>query len=88
MLIFLTFGTVSYFNNGYGVLELAAELGIPAEEGMIYQEELPRFDELFLSGTTTEVMPIVSVDGREVVDGEPGPVTRRLLEAYRAALPG
>lgn len=70
------------------VFELAAKLGMPAEEGMIYQEELPRFDELFLSGTTTEVMPIVSVDGREVVDGEPGPITRRLLEAYRAALPG
>ena len=70
------------------IFELAGELGIPAEEGMIYQDELPEFDELFLSGTTTEVMPIVRVDGEEVVDGEPGPITIRLLEAYRAALPG
>jgi D-alanine transaminase len=70
------------------VFELAADLGIPAEEGMIYQDELSRFDELFLSGTTTEVMPIVTVDGREVVDGEPGPITRRLLAAYREGLPG
>ena len=69
------------------VFELAAELGIPAQEGMIYQDELSDFDELFLSGTTTEVMPIVRVDGHEVVDGEPGPITLKLLKAYREALP-
>ena len=70
------------------IFELADELGIPAEEGMIYQEELFEHDELFLSGTTTEVMPIVRVDGREVVDGEPGPITLKLQKAYRDALPG
>ena len=70
------------------VFELAEELDIPAEEGMIYQEELPEYDELFLSGTTTEVMPIVKVDGRDVLDGEPGPITQKLLRAYRDAIPG
>lgn len=70
------------------VFELAGELDIPAAEGMIYQDELARFDELFLSGTTTEIMPIVTVDGGEVVDGEPGPITRKLLKAYREGLPG
>lgn len=69
------------------VFELAAELGIDAAEGMIYQHRLHDLDELFLSGTTTEVMPVVRVDGREIVDGEPGPVTRRLIEAYRETLP-
>ena len=69
------------------VFELAAELGIPAVEGMIYQDSLDDVDELFLSGTTTEIMPIVEVDGRPVGDGSPGPVARRLLEAYRAGLP-
>ncbi len=69
------------------VFELAGELGIPAREGMIYREDLFELDELFLSGTTTEIMPVVRVDGREIVDGEPGPVTRRLLDAFRAALP-
>ena len=69
------------------IFGLAAELGIPVAEGMIHLDELDRFDELFLSGTTTEVMPIVRVDGREVVDGEPGPITRKLLKAYRDALP-
>jgi D-alanine transaminase len=69
------------------VFELAAELGIPAEEGMIYQADLAEFDELFLSGTTTEIMPVVRVDGAEVVDGEPGPLTRKLIRAFRDALP-
>lgn len=70
------------------VFQLAQELGLPVEEGMIYAEELFDMDELFLSGTTTEIMPVVRVDGRDVVDGEPGPVTRKLLRAFRAALPG
>ncbi|MFW6330319.1 MAG: aminotransferase class IV [Gemmatimonadota bacterium] len=70
------------------VFELADELGIEAVEGLIPQEELYDMDEIFLSGTTTEIMPVVRVDGREIVDGEPGPVTRKLLHAYRAGLPG
>ncbi len=69
------------------VFELADELGIEAREGLIHYHELYDMDELFLSGTTTEIMPVVRVDGREIVDGEPGPVTRKLLHAFRAALP-
>lgn len=68
------------------VFELAEALGIEAVEGMIYREELFDMDELFLSGTTTEIMPVVRVDGREILDGEPGPITRKLLKAYRARL--
>lgn len=70
------------------VFELADELGIEAAEGMIYHEDLYDLDELFLSGTTTEIMPVTRVDGRDIVDGEPGPVTRKVLDAFRAALPG
>lgn len=69
------------------VFELADELGLEATEGMIFQDELLDMDELFLSGTTTEIMPVVRVDGREIVDGEPGPVTRALLDAFRARVP-
>ena len=69
------------------VFELADELDVPAEEGMIHYEDLFDYDELFLSGTTTEIMPIVRVDGREIVDGEPGPITQKLLQAYREQLP-
>lgn len=70
------------------VFELAEDLGIPAAEGLIHFHELYDIDELFLSGTTTEIMPVVRVDGREIVDGEPGPVTRRIQDAFRGGLPG
>jgi D-alanine transaminase len=69
------------------VFELAHDLGIEAEEGMLYREDLFSVDELFLSGTTTEIMPVVRVDGREILDGEPGPITRKLLDAFRARVP-
>ena len=70
------------------VFEIADELGIDVDEGLIHYDELWDIDELFLSGTTTEIMPIVRVDGREIVDGEPGPVTRKVQDAFKAALPG
>ncbi|MFO7894106.1 MAG: D-amino acid aminotransferase [Longimicrobiales bacterium] len=69
------------------VFEIASELGIQAGEGLIHYEELYDIDELFLSGTTTEIMPVVRVDGREIVDAEPGPVTRKVQDAFRAGLP-
>ncbi|HEX6938978.1 MAG TPA: D-amino acid aminotransferase [Longimicrobiales bacterium] len=66
------------------VLAIAAKLGIPVREGPIFADRLFDVDELFLSGTTTEVMPIARVDGRPIGNGKPGPVTLRLQEAYRA----
>ncbi len=69
------------------VFRLAGELGIPASEGLILAHELYDLDEVFLSGTTVEIMPIVAVDGRMIVDGEPGPITRRLLKTFRNSLP-
>ena len=63
------------------VIELAAELGIPLREEAITEGELGGCDELFLTGTTTDVMPIVSLDGRLVGTGEPGPVAMRLYGA-------
>lgn len=67
------------------VLDLARGLDIPVREGPILMDRLDEVDELFLSGTTTEVMPITRLDGRPVGDGRPGPVTRRLGKAYREA---
>lgn len=64
------------------VLALAQEAGIPAAFRAIVNDELATVDELFISGTTTEVMPVVRVDGRPVGDGRPGPVTRRIIEKY------
>jgi D-alanine transaminase len=66
------------------VLELAASLGIPVREEAFSADEIAKADELFLAGTTADVMPIVRVDDRAVGDGTPGPITRRLYEAFRA----
>jgi branched-chain amino acid aminotransferase len=43
---------------------------------------LERADEVFLTSTAGGVMPVTTVDGRQVGSGEPGPVTRRLSERY------
>jgi D-alanine transaminase len=67
------------------VIEAAQRAGIEVVEEAVPQEDLPRADELFITGTTTEVVPILKLDGRNVGDGTPGPVTLRLLELYRAA---
>jgi len=45
--------------------------------------ELPEASELLLTGTTTDVMPVVRLDVRPVGDGRPGPVARQLHEGLR-----
>ena len=64
------------------VLALAADLGIPVRLAALPLGDLYGADEVFLSGTTTEVMPVVMVDGRRIGAGTPGPITRRLRDAY------
>ena len=65
------------------VLEVAREQGYPVRPRPLMVEELSEVDELFLTGTTTEVRPVVAVDGTPIGTGEPGPVTRDLFHAYR-----
>jgi D-alanine transaminase len=67
------------------VLDLARGLDIPVREGPILMDRLDEVDELFLSGTTTEVMPISRLDGRPIGDGTAGPIARSLGKAYRKA---
>jgi D-alanine transaminase len=64
------------------VLEKARSLGLRARETPIPHSRLPEVQELFLSGTTTEVMPIVRVDGKPIAAGTPGPITCRLRDLY------
>lgn len=66
------------------VLDLCRERRIPHAERPIFLHQVAEADELFLAGTTMEVMPIVEVDGAAVANGRPGPVARRLLELFRA----
>jgi D-alanine transaminase len=67
------------------VLRLARERGIRVEERDVKVDELFAADEAFVLATTAEVMPIVNVDGRAIGTGRPGPVTRQLFQALRAA---
>jgi D-alanine transaminase len=68
-------------------LELCEEHDVPVDETPVAAADLPEADELFLMGTTTGVMPIVEVDDWTVGDGTPGPVTQKLLDAFRALDP-
>ncbi|GIP37921.1 D-amino-acid transaminase [Paenibacillus sp. J31TS4] len=64
------------------LLQLAAQQGIAVVERPFDLAFLAQADEAFLSGTTSEITPIVGIDGRPVGDGAPGPVTRRLQQAF------
>jgi D-alanine transaminase len=68
------------------VLDEARAASISVEERPIQAEELASADELFFTGTTGEVRPVVEVDGRPVGDGRVGPVTRRLSDAFLARI--
>lgn len=66
------------------VLELAAALEIPVAEREFGLDELLGADEAFLTSSLRELAPLVRIGGRAVGAGEPGPVTRRLADAYAA----
>ncbi len=68
------------------VVELARERGFPVNETPVFIHELPALEELFLTGTTSDVMPIVQLDGRTVANGKPGPVAMALHKALTARL--
>jgi len=62
------------------VLELARDAGLQVRETAIRVDELPNATELFLTGTTTDVTPVLRVDDRVIGGGKPGPIARALLE--------
>ena len=70
------------------VLELAVEEGITVRETPILQQEIGRLDELFVTGTTSDVQPIVQLDGRPVGSASPGHITRQLAAALDRKLYG
>jgi D-alanine transaminase len=68
------------------VLEVAREQGVPVREQPFSEKDLFSLDELFVSGTTTDVTPIVEVDGKRIGDGKPGPVSRALYSGLQGRL--
>jgi len=65
------------------VFELGARCGVPVREATLFEDDLRTADEAFLTSTTREIVPVVRVDALAIGTGAPGPVTRRLLEAFR-----
>lgn len=65
------------------LLEISRESGYAVEERYFRTEELYAADEAFLTGTVTEVLPIVTIDGRTIGGGRPGPVTESLFAGLR-----
>ena len=64
------------------VIELSDEHGIPIEACPVPAASLRRADEVFLSSTAGGIIPVTTVDGEVVGEGEPGPVTLHLRDAY------
>ncbi|MGB0272718.1 MAG: branched-chain-amino-acid transaminase [Opitutales bacterium] len=64
-------------------LAIADELGIPWREANLTRYDVWVADELFLTGTAAEIIPIVEVDARPIGKGQPGPITAKFLECFR-----
>ena len=65
------------------VLELAQAHGIPHAEQPVTETELRAADELWMTSSTKEILPITRLDGKPVGNGKPGPLHARLLALYR-----
>jgi D-alanine transaminase len=68
------------------VLQLAEKAGLQVREESLKTNRLSELSELFLTGTTTEVLPLIQVDRQKIGEGKPGPVTVQLQDGYRDAV--
>lgn len=66
------------------VMTIAREAGYPVTEAVLSPDELPSFDEIFLTSSVRGLVPVVRVDDQPVRDGKPGPITRRIQARYQA----
>lgn len=64
------------------VLELCKQDDVKLEERQFTMEEAYAADEAFITSATTFVWPVVKMDGKDIADGKPGPITKRLRQLY------
>lgn len=83
-----TAGQVLHGVTRRSVMELCKHDGRPFREETVTPEALFAAAEVFLTGTTANVLPVVSIDDRPVGDGTPGPVTRALRHRFHAVTHG
>jgi D-alanine transaminase len=67
------------------VIEASLRAGIDLREEAVTESDLRAADEMFITGTTTEVVPVVKLDRVPVGAGTPGPITLQIQQLYRAA---
>jgi branched-chain amino acid aminotransferase len=65
------------------VFEVGRASGTPVSESVLTEADVLGADEVFITGTTREITPVVGIDGTTIGDGRPGPVSRRLLQEFR-----
>jgi branched-chain amino acid aminotransferase len=65
------------------VLEVAKALELPVRQVAPKQRELLKADEVFISSSIRELLPVVEVDGKTIGTGKPGPITQRLHAEFR-----
>jgi len=65
------------------VLDLARREGLIVKELVLGTQEIERSDEIFLTSSTREIVPIVRVSGKAVAGGRPGPITQVLMAAFK-----
>jgi len=65
------------------VLELAGRLRIKTAKKKIYEKDIYAADEMFLTGTAAEIVPVVRVNRRKIGRGVPGPIMKKLLLSFR-----
>ncbi|MGD2153829.1 MAG: D-amino acid aminotransferase [Gemmatimonadales bacterium] len=68
------------------LIEALRTEGLAVEEVGVPLDEFRGADETFIVGTTTEVMPVVRIDGEQVADGVPGELTRLGMKLYKRDL--
>ncbi|AOV07189.1 D-amino-acid transaminase [Sporosarcina ureilytica] len=69
------------------VLQLCDELNIPVEEKAFTLAEAFEMDEVFYTSTTAEVMPVITIDGQTIGDGQRGNITKKLQKAFATKIP-
>jgi len=70
------------------VLKLLRDAGVEAEEQRFSRDEAYIADEAFMTGTAAEVTPVRDIDGRQIGEGRPGPITVALQRQYAAVVRG
>jgi len=66
------------------ILQCATAIALPFEECRVHVDELQRADEVFLSSTTIEILPVTSINGAPISDGAPGPITQKVLSEFQS----